>query len=219
MKKILIIGICILLLPIVIGSICQDEQPIGDIPCSVVTPYINGNCGVYNYTVTNVNTSTVVDFGNMSAVGDGTYNFTFNQTEMGNDYSLFICDNSTASITITSNQDSLWEFGLIFLLGGISLILAMIGYNLDELNWPLRSVFLIGSLAILAAQNYVTKIIIENSSISNSIAYNSIINILNHTYYMIVIIIFFVVAYIGINILKKVFDVMAHNKILEEENG
>ena len=105
--------------------VCQDETDNDYIPCQVITPKITCT-GDYNVSITNLNTSVVtsVNFTD-SPIGDGTYNFTFSGTGVGNSFSLRLCDDSTATISIIQDEDpdvNLWWVILVvfffLLIGG-----------------------------------------------------------------------------------------------------
>lgn len=121
----------LLLIPIAFAVTCEDETIVGDLPCTVVSPYLESFCsdGSYNYTVYNLNDTAYAQNGTMSPVGDFTYNFTFNQTELGKSFSIVLCDNSTSTITIIPDNSSDWEFSIIFVFFCISLTCAMIAMN------------------------------------------------------------------------------------------
>ena len=127
----LIIGI-----PLVFSIACQDQTPIGDIPCEVVTPYIDGLCSPndFNYTVFDLNNSVVVDSGNLTPVGDGTYNFTFNQTNLWHSYSITICNkslNASSLIIVITEEDTGWDLSIIIVFFILAFLSAFISTNVN----------------------------------------------------------------------------------------
>jgi len=121
LKQIYLILILVLI-PLAFAGICQDEESTTDLPCEVITPEIEGACGVYNYTITYDN-GTLAQVGIASALGDNTYNFTFNHTHISG-YSIVLCENSTGSINVVLGDNTRYLYiftllliGAIFLLG------------------------------------------------------------------------------------------------------
>lgn len=104
MKKILLFFIVALFLAMttVSATICEDRTEIGDIPCEVITPYLN--CTDYIYNLTNISSGNLLIInGSMSPIGNGTYNFTFNQT-LGS-YQITLCDTTTGIIEVITDMN------------------------------------------------------------------------------------------------------------------
>jgi hypothetical protein len=114
MKKLLLLIIIVLLaITTVSATICEDQTEIGNIPCEVITPTLN--CTDYVYNLTNISGGNLLIInGSMSPIGNGTYNFTFNQP-LGS-YQITLCDTTTGTIEIvpnTSLSKLLWFILLI----------------------------------------------------------------------------------------------------------
>jgi len=129
--------------------VCQDEQDDDKIPCEIVSPSIAGDCvvGGYNITITSLNTSIQTNF-TMAAVGDGTYNVSFNFSNVGESFSLVLCENSSATIEIVEEDDedvNLWIMLFLILAG---LIVSGVYFRTDYL---VGDVFLFagGTLSLL----------------------------------------------------------------------
>lgn len=146
MKRILILFL--LLIPLVAAiPICQDEQDVGDVPCAIVTPILN--CSTY-LNVTNTDNSSDNFSTPISAVGDGTYNFTWNISTDGSSYSLVACNNATASITLGHLDDDYndkWLYFYLAALGG-GVLLFVFGLQKEDNILKLLSSFLIIAFSI-----------------------------------------------------------------------
>lgn len=131
MKKILLFFIVALFLAMttVSATICEDRTEIGDIPCEVITPTLN--CTDYIYNLTNISSGNLLIInGNMSPIGNGTYNFTFNQT-LGS-YQITLCDTTTGAIEVTPNTSLPELLYLIVLFVLAPLALFIIGTWKDD---------------------------------------------------------------------------------------
>jgi len=117
-----IIIFCIILSSLVFATqiACDDETDITDIPCTAITPPIPGDfsCNNYTYNVTFVSSGELAQSGNLTAVGDGTWKFDFNQGK--GKYNIFLCENSTTYATITVDEfddtSNLEEWGLLLVI-------------------------------------------------------------------------------------------------------
>ena len=81
---------------------CQDNMESWNSPCEVVTPVLSAACDalVLNINNTNMNYTT-----NISAIGDGTYNFTFDYTDVAT-YSITLdCDNWAGTINLNMGTE------------------------------------------------------------------------------------------------------------------
>lgn len=113
----------VLIVPLVYAAFeeCSDTNLIelNDIPCNAITPFINTSCLNYNYTITDVNTSQIVRAWNMTPLGNGVFNFTFNQSVLGT-YSIVLCDNTTSTVSVVYG-DSVRYLYILILLAGLAL--------------------------------------------------------------------------------------------------
>lgn len=126
MKTKLLILMCMIFLSgNVMAYVCQDETDVEDVPCDIITPVLDCAASDENMTITNSADSTESYNYSMSAVGDGTYNTTFNFTGVGDSYSLKTCDDWTASITLGHFDEDYNDKWLYFygtsLLAGVGL--------------------------------------------------------------------------------------------------
>ena len=127
MKKILIIFLVLFLIPIAFAFVCEDVSDPINVPCTVITPVIN--CSNYTYNLSNVNTNTSLLIGaNLTKMQDSLYNFTFNQPS--GDYSIVLCDGSSATITVGySNGEDYYYF---YIIGFVTFFLLIIlGFYMD----------------------------------------------------------------------------------------
>ena len=94
-------------------SICPSSQiDILDVPCCVITPYLNCSTAV---NITNIRTNLTSHMVNMTANGDGTYTFIFNET-IGQ-YNMKACNNASMSTVEVGYFDkSLSAWGWIYFL-------------------------------------------------------------------------------------------------------
>jgi len=153
MKKIIILLMVLLVLPLCLAIECQDQTDVEDIPCELITPIlsIGGDC---NATVMDINDLSRNYTINITPVGDGTYNFTFNFSEISQ-YSIILCDNSSATLDVGHwdedyNDKWLYFYGAALGLGGFLLIL---GYKIEN-N---LLIMLSGFLFICFALTFISK--------------------------------------------------------------
>jgi hypothetical protein len=127
MKKILllILGI-VLLTSFTFAYECKAQTSQWNVPCVVVTPVLN--CiSIFNSNVTNVENNSINTYYNTSPVGDGTYLFTFNYSDIGT-YSIVNCDGSSGTIdVIKGTEENEPEFNLWFLFLIIFFLLLIFG--------------------------------------------------------------------------------------------
>lgn len=108
---------------------CQDNMEYWNSPCEVITPVfaVNGACNasVLNINNSNLNQTQVI----LTPVGDGTNNFTFNNTEIGT-YSITIsCNNYSASVNLNAGTDDQEPgFNLWLMLFIIFFVLIIMGF-------------------------------------------------------------------------------------------
>ena len=116
MKKYILIGLCILFCSLALAVECQDETDLDDIPCTVITPILS--CVDFVYNVTDASTGSIVQEGNLTAVGDGTYSFSFTQDR--GSYNVFVCETSAPQATISVGdftvEISAVNWGVLFIL-------------------------------------------------------------------------------------------------------
>lgn len=126
----------LILIPLTFAAFeeCSDtnEIEINDVPCNVITPFINNSCLNYNYTITDVNTSQIVRAWNMTPLGNGVFNFTFNQSVLGT-YSIVLCDNTTSTVSVIHGTSTRYLYILILLA---TLALYILGKYKED-NWLL----------------------------------------------------------------------------------
>lgn len=118
MKKILItLIIGIFLISLVSSYECKDQTSSWNIPCIMVTPVLNCSSSLIA-NVTNVANNSINSIYNLSAVGDGVYNFTFNNSDVGT-YSVVLCDDASGTIDVvkgTEENEPEFNLWLIFLI-------------------------------------------------------------------------------------------------------
>jgi hypothetical protein len=129
------------LIPVSYAYLCPMDSPITKIPCEIISPQDpskNSNCtaGNYNYSITDLNTTLVVETGAMTNKFADVWNISFNQNVSGHEYMVAICDGSTQNFNVIINDDSRWLYIIFFL---VIIILYILGRILDD-NW-----FVIGS--------------------------------------------------------------------------
>ena len=136
------------MIPMVYGYVCQDVTEPNQIPCNIITPVIT--CLNYTYNLTNLTTNTtfIIDH-NMSAVGDGTYNITFNQGV--GDYGIVLCDGSSATLTI--GYEPGYDYYYIYIIGFVLIItFILIGYHFQSLVFSVMAGMLSGITAFAISQ-------------------------------------------------------------------
>ncbi len=131
---------------------CQDNMPYWNSPCEVITPVFNASAGC-NASVLNINNSDFNQSVGLTPVGDGTNNFTFNNTAIAT-YSITVsCNNYSATINLNMGTEeeepgfNLWlvlfiifftlivmgvykrSYILIFILGCLSLLMGVYIFN------------------------------------------------------------------------------------------
>ncbi len=139
MKKATFFILMILFSSIVLAVNCQDITPIKDIPCTAVTPVIDCDDFTVNVTFLGDNSSDLI---NTTPVGDGTHQWEFNYTTLGQ-YSLVACDNSTVVLQLnpnfTSEENFLWLY--VFLIGG-GIVLLIVWKMVSEIWFTVLAGFL-----------------------------------------------------------------------------
>ncbi len=106
---------------------CQDNMPYWNAPCEVITPVFNASVGcsanVLSINDSNMNQSVV-----LTPVGDGTNNFTFNNTAIAT-YSITVsCNNYSATINLNmGTEEEEPGFNLWLILFLIFFILIIMG--------------------------------------------------------------------------------------------
>jgi len=149
MKKQYLFAVMIfLVLPLAFAYVCQDETDIKNIPCEVITPVIVW-AGACNSTTSFVVHPEVEMNVTMTAVGDGTYNFTFNYTNLTS-YSIVTCNNYTATMNVR-HLDEDYNDKWLYFYGGTLLIgcgLLISGFKMQDNIMTLLSGFLIIAFAI-----------------------------------------------------------------------
>lgn len=107
---------------------CQDNTEFWNSPCEVVTPILSEGDSC-NALILNINDTKINQTVPISAIGDGTYNYTFNYTDIAT-YSMTLdCSNYSSTINIilgTEEQEpgfNLWV--MLFLMFFILLILGI----------------------------------------------------------------------------------------------
>lgn len=163
-KQIIIIGMLVLMVVSVTAYVCQDETDIGKIPCEVITPVI-GFSGCCNATIIDLNNTTTNMTLNITAnaIGDGTYNFSFNYTNLSS-YSIVLCENSSSTMNVghfESGRNILSFFliiPLLLLTFGILMFTKKVKYQLLKSFTILLSfvpMIAIFQVAIVSAQEYI----------------------------------------------------------------
>jgi len=129
-------------------SICSSSQiDILEIPCCVITPVVNCSTEVNITDILNATSHMV----NMTANGDGTYTFTFNETV--GQYNAKLCDNSTMSTVEVGYFDkslSAWYWLYASLFAG-SLVLFFLSKKMED---PVFS-FMSGTIFLIIGISYL----------------------------------------------------------------
>ena len=108
-KNILLIFLLICLIPLANAlDICTDTKEISQ-PCQMMTPSMN--CTDYNYSILSTN-GTIVETGNLTLVNLTVYSFNFTQGE--GDYVIYLCDETTREVRVTTEDDTLIAIILMF---------------------------------------------------------------------------------------------------------
>lgn len=148
-----ILGILLILFSIgIISSVgivgayeCQDNMAYWNSPCEVITPVFNASVGC-NASILNINDSSMNSSIGLTPVGDGTNNFTFNNTDIAT-YSITVtCNNYSATINLnmgTEEQEPGFNLWLILFI--IFFILIIVGFY--KKNYIL--IFISGCLPLL----------------------------------------------------------------------
>ena len=165
MKKIILLGIVFLfMVSLAYGYICQDETDVRHIPCDAVSPMIT--CADYTYNITSTAAGGLIEQGNLSAVGDGTYKFQFDQTY--GTYNIFLCENSTiyGSITVGDFETD-YEFA-IYLFVLIVWVVLIFGFYKEDYN-----IICFAGIMMLTLGTYITinGLDIFNNYLSNAFGF------------------------------------------------
>ena len=140
-------------------SECSDTNEIEytEIPCNSISDYIIGCPEHYNYTVYSIDNSYYVQNGTMTILNDNIYNFTLWNVSVGS-YNIWLCDNSTSSITIIQGDNTryLYIFALLIIL-----ILYLIGIWKNDHIFVILAGF---STCIFAIYSYVNGLIDLNNT-------------------------------------------------------
>lgn len=147
MKKIIYLLVFLLMIGMVNAYICQDETDVRHIPCDVVSPIID--CEYYTYNITSSANGGLIEDGNLTAVGDGTYKFSFDQTY--GTYNIFLCENSTiyGSITVGDFETD-YEFA-IYLFVLIAWVILIFGFYKEDYN-----IICFAGIVMLVIGTYIT---------------------------------------------------------------
>jgi len=92
MKKIAILILMLLLMPIVLADMCEDRVTK---PCTMLTPSLD--CGTYNYSIYTKD-GDLVKQDNLTQLSSSIYYFEFNQSTGA--YIVELCDDSTREIFV-----------------------------------------------------------------------------------------------------------------------
>lgn len=149
MNKLMLVFV-VLLMPLSSAIVCQDRTFLSEIPCEVITPVIN--CST-NVTITDLSNSSSFNT-TISSVGDGTYNFTFNQA-IGS-YSLVLCDNSTGSIIVIADPTTNTIAGAGFSMPDTQVIKNELSNGIIKVTKTTKITFWIAIIAgLLALMTYL----------------------------------------------------------------
>lgn len=109
---------------------CQDNTETWNTPCEIVTPVLTSAC---NVTILNINNTLMNQTLSTSPIGDGTYNFTFNYTDIAT-YSITLdCDNWSGTVNVvmgTEEQEP--GFNLWLMVAIIFSILLFVGLTFNS---------------------------------------------------------------------------------------
>lgn len=141
MKKTLLI----IILMIITTNTALGVDMCGDVvtpneECVLVTPVVVG-CADFNYSVTNVNTNTTVDSGNLTGFYDDIYLINFSQPR--GDYLVKLCDDTTREITSGGDDEMAWNSILIALIA-MTAVLGVTSFMIQDKNLkPIKMVFFV----------------------------------------------------------------------------
>ena len=125
--KLTLVIIFFLTITVVAAYECQDDMAYWNSPCEVVTPVLN-IVGACNASILNINNTAMNQSVGISAIGDGTYNFTFNYTDIAT-YSITLsCNNYSGTVNLNmGTEEDEPGFNLWLILFVIFFILIIIG--------------------------------------------------------------------------------------------
>ena len=129
-RIVLALFVAFCLLPFSSAFVCDDETDFRRLPCEVISPYLdNSSCNwseslSNNIIVENLNTSISWLIPITETNISGIYNGSFSDPTGVNfvDYSLKLCDNSTATISIINSENSYYNWGLLLMVGGLMFV-------------------------------------------------------------------------------------------------
>ena len=151
-----------------VSAACEDETDVEDIPCEAITPILtfSGDC---NATILDLSSYDINYTINITPVGDGTYNFTFNYTNISSYGITLDCGNYSATINVDhfdEDYNDKWLYFYGFTLG-LGILLFVLGYKNENYILTLLSGFLFMAFSItFISQGYPT---IDTSSMNISI--------------------------------------------------
>ncbi len=103
-KTLIILAFMIISVATATAYECQDNMPYWNSPCEVITPVFNASVGC-SASVLNINDSNFNQSVVLTPVGDGTNNFTFNNTVIAT-YSITVsCNNYSATINLNMGTE------------------------------------------------------------------------------------------------------------------
>ncbi len=147
MKFNILLTILIISLMVTVSAYeCQDNMEYWNSPCEVVTPVFNLSAGcnasVLNINNSDINQTEVI----LTPIGDGTNNFTFNNTAIGT-YSITVsCNNYSATVNLNmGTEEDEPGFNLWLVLFIVFFILIIIGFY--KRSYIIT--FIAGSLSLL----------------------------------------------------------------------
>ena len=111
---------------------CQDNTEFWNSPCEIVTPILSEGAGC-NALILNINDTKINQSVPISEIGDGTYNFTFNYTDIATYGVTLSCSNYSSTVNVIFGSEeqepgfNLWL--MLFLLFFTLLTLAIYKEN------------------------------------------------------------------------------------------
>lgn len=140
-----LVFIFILVITPVMAYECQDNTEFWNSPCEVVTPILSdgGSC---NALILNINNTAINQSVPISDIGDGTYNYTFNYTDIATYSMTLSCSNYSSTINVifgSEEQEPGFNLWVVIAL----IFIAMISTGIIYRNYIL--IFMAGMYPLL----------------------------------------------------------------------
>jgi len=203
MKKNLIL-LFLLMIPIVYGlEMCQSTVGISS-NCTMLTPTLT--CSAYNYTITNLTGSQVMN-GSLAVLTGSIYQFNF--TEGEGDYIVQLCDGTTREVSVEVEESSMMILAVIILLPMLLSLIMLVGAaTMGENHAALRiGLFLLSIIPFFSAMHFGVLSLVEFLP-----AFTELQEAIGSTVYWVGIIFFVIVSYFIIYMIYALFNNLAEKK-------